>query len=61
MASEESQKCILDHSGFNDNCLNKWVLKTTSLGFLGFEDEGPPQLLVSIQGESEDEIRVRFL
>ena len=28
----ESQKCILDHPGFNDVCLNEWVLETASLG-----------------------------
>ena len=28
----ESQKCISDHPGFNDVCLNEWVLETASLG-----------------------------
>ncbi|XP_028419305.1 uncharacterized protein LOC114545162 [Dendronephthya gigantea] len=29
---EGHQKCIVDHPGFNDVCLNEWVLEIASLG-----------------------------
>ena len=32
LETEESSKCIREHPGFNEICLNEWVLEHAALG-----------------------------